>query len=163
MGKTNSLTRLNVGGAGGFAVRPIIQVTNTSQANINQAAPTAIAFNAVAIQNTSPATFMPGVTGITCLVTGLYLCSLNLPAENNSGILGPLSAFRINWVIAGVTQAAPQNWWHIPNADDETGHLDGILSVTAGQIVGAISTRTGPTGLAFTTAAEAAFIIQRVT
>ena len=161
MGKTNSLTRLNVGGASAFA--PIIQLGNTVSANSNPGANFVWPWNAVAVQNTSVATFTPTVTGVQCNIAGLYLAEFFCPVYNNS-ILGIYGDLRIQWLRAAVIQATPVGEFHVPGGKDETPDLVGIISVTAGQIIGVNASRSaGGGGQALPiVAGEGSLIVTRV-
>ena len=163
MGKTNSLTRLNVGDSGA-SFEPIIQLTNTVSANVNPGANFTIPWNAVAIQNTSPATFTPTVTGVQCNIIGLYLMEFHIPVYNNSG-LGIYGDLRISAIRAGVIQALPVSEFHIPGGKNESPDWEGIISVTvAGQILGINTARSaGGGGQALPiVAGEGVLIVSRV-
>lgn len=148
--------------AGGF--EPIIQLTNTVLANINTGGNVTIPWNAVAVQNTSPATFTPTVTGVQCNVIGLYHVGFHCPVYNNSGI-GIYGDLRISAIRAGVIQALPVSEFHVPGGKNESPDWDGIIAVTVvGQILGINSARSaGGGGQALPiVAGEGVLIISRV-
>lgn len=161
MGRTQSWNNSRSGATVGLD--PTVQLANTAQANINTVANTAIAFNAVAVQNTSPATFTPTVTGVQCNITGLYLCHFSVPVYNGSAF-GTYGDLLIQWRIAAVVQANPRGEYHIPGGKNETPDLEGILSVVAGQIIGVNSIRSaGGGGQALPTVAnEGVLIVTRI-